>query len=174
MLFFGIFTIILGILVLLSPFITGAWVVLLIGLLVVAAGIARMIWAFRSGSLGKTVLRFFVGLLTLLCGIALVVTMVTNPVLASGIITIILAIYLIVDGVFEVATAIATRRTSGWGWLLAGGIISVLLGVMIWSRFPLSGIWAIGVFLGIKLLFIGTDMIFLRVVRGKAQPALAD
>ena len=159
--FFGIFTIVLGILALVAPIITGTWVVLLVGLLVLAAGITRMVWAFQSDSLGKGLLRFTIGGLTLLCGVALVVTMVTDPRLASGIVTIVLAVYLLVDGAFEIAAAFLARPTSGWGWLLAGGILSVLLGLMIWLQFPLSGVWAIGILLGVKLLLVGTNMIFL-------------
>ena len=45
--------------------------------------------------------------------------------------------------------------TPGWGWLLFAGIVSVLLGVMLWSQFPLSGIWALGILVGIKLIFSG-------------------
>ena len=114
-----------------------------------------MIWAFRSGSLGMGLLTFAIGGLTLLCGIALV----THPIFASGILTIILAVYLVLDGVFEVSAAFQVRPSSGWVWLLVCGVISFLLGLMIWQQFPLSGAWAIGILLGVKLLFVGMTMI---------------
>ena len=152
---FGIITIILGILAIASPLIVGLSVALLVGLFVVAGGIARMIWAFRTGSLGKGLLTFAIGGLTLLCGVALV----THPLFASGVLTIILAVYFVLDGVFEVAAAIRMRPSSGWGWLLVCGVISFLLGLMIWQQFPLSGAWAIGILLGFKLLLVGMTMI---------------
>jgi len=151
---FGIITIIIGILAIAAPLITGLSVALLVGLLVLAGGIARMAWAFQTGSLGKGLLGLAIGGLTLLCGVALV----TDSLLASGVLTIILAVYFVVDGVFEVAAAFQVRPV-GWGWLLVGGVLSFLFGLMIWQQFPLSGAWAIGVLLGFKLLLVGIIMI---------------
>jgi uncharacterized membrane protein HdeD (DUF308 family) len=152
---FGIITIIMGILAIAAPLITGLSVVFMVGLLVLLGGIARMAWAFKADSLGKGLPGFAIGVLTLLCGVVLV----TDPLLASGVLTIILALYFLIDGVLEVTAALQVRPSSGWGWLLAGGVLSCLLGLMIWQQFPLSGAWAIGFLLGLKLLFIGMIMI---------------
>ena len=148
---FGIVTIVLGILAIAAPMVAGVSVALLVGILVLMAGIARMVWALQAGSLGKGLLGMAIGVLTLICGVALV----TDPLFASGVLTILVAAYFLVDGVFEIAAAFQVRPRTGWGWLLMGGILSVLLGLMIWQQFPLSGAWAIGVLLGIKLLFVG-------------------
>ena len=151
----GVITIIMGVLAISAPLITGLSIALLVGFLVLVGGVARMVWAFHAGGVGKGVLRFIIGGLTLLCGMA----MVTDPIFASGVLTIILAVYLAIDGVFEIATAFKVRPLSGWGVLLAGGILSLFLALMIWRQYPLSGAWAIGFMLGLKLLFIGTIMI---------------
>ncbi len=98
---------------------------------------------------------FAIGGLTLLCGIALV----GNPLFASGVLTIVLASYFFVDGIFEIAAAFRLRSEPGWGWMFFGGIVSILLGIMIWRQFPLSGAWAIGILLGIKLFFVGLIMV---------------
>ncbi len=155
MTFFGVINIILGILAMLMPVVAGASVLFLLGVLVVAGGIVRIIWAFGSGSFGKGLLMFFIGVLTFLCGIALL----ANPLFVSGVLTIMLAIYFVLDGIFEIVAGIKRRPSTGWNWMLFGGIISILLGVIIWRQFPLSGIWAIGILLGIKLLFVGLVMI---------------
>jgi uncharacterized membrane protein HdeD (DUF308 family) len=60
------------------------------------------------------------------------------------------------------------RGSPGSGWLIFGGVVSILLGAMIWGQFPLSGMWAIGVLFGIKLLFVG----ILMVTTGSAVGAL--
>ncbi len=151
----GIITIILGFLVMLAPMLTGFSILMLVGVLVLIAGLVRMFWAFTAGSFGKGVLAFAIGGLTLLLGLALMF----NPLFASGVMTIVMAIYLIVDGAVEISAAFGLRPESGWGWLLFGGIVSLLLGIMIWRPYPLSGAWAIGVLLGIKLLFIGLSML---------------
>jgi uncharacterized membrane protein HdeD (DUF308 family) len=152
---FGIIAIILGILCLMAPGLTGISALTIVGLLVLAAGIVRMMWAFQAGSFGKGLLMFAIGGLTLLCGIALV----ANPLFASGVLTLILAVYFIFDGISEIVGGIRQRPESGWGWMLFGGIVSIWLGIMIWGQFPLSGVWAIGILLGIKLLFVGLIMV---------------
>ena len=151
---FGIITIILGILSIASPLLIGFSITLLVGMLVLLAGAARMFWFFQSSSLAKDLPGFIFAVLTLLCGIV----MVLNPVFTSGFLTIILALYFIIDGTLEIMAAFRIRPLSGWIWLLIGGSISFLLGLMIWQQFPLSGAWAIGVLLGIKLLFVGIIM----------------
>jgi uncharacterized membrane protein HdeD (DUF308 family) len=162
---FGVIAIILGMLAMLAPGITGLSLAILLGLVVLAGGIIRMIWAFQAGSLGKGILKFAVGLLTVVAGIVLV----TNPIVGSGVLTILLAVYFILDGVSEIAAGVGLGVGTGGGWLLFGGIVSVLLGFMIWAQFPLSGAWALGTLLGIKLFFIGLIMI----TGGSAARAIA-
>jgi len=152
---FGVIAIMLGLLAMLTPGLTGISVVLIVGVFVVAGGIVRMIWAFQAGSLGKGLLMFAIGGLTLLCGLALV----ANPLFATGFLTIVLAAYFIIDGIFETVGGSRLRPEPGWGWMLFGGIVSILLGLMIWAQFPLSGAWAIGILLGIKLFFVGLIMV---------------
>ena len=95
-----------------------------------------------------------IGGLTLLCGIALL----ANPLFASGVLTIVLAVYFVSDGISEIAASLRTygRRR---GMAVFSGIVSIILGAMIWAQYPLSGAWAIGTLLGIKLFFVGLTMI---------------
>jgi len=151
----GVITIILGMLAMLAPGLTGMSVVMLVGFVVLVAGIVRIIWAFRAGSLGKGLLMFVIGGLTLLCGLALL----ANPLFASGVLTIMLAVYFFVDGIFEIVASVQAHPRAGWGWMLFGGIVSIWLGIIIWRQFPLSGVWAIGILLGIKLFFVGLIMV---------------
>ena len=155
MTFFGVIAIILGMLSMMMPGLTGVSVIYLLGMIVLVAGIVRLIWAFQAGSLGRGLLMFAVGLLTLLTGLALL----AHPLFASGVLTVMLAFYFILDGIGELAAGIRLRPANGWGWLLFGGIVSIWLGLMIWRQFPLSGVWAIGILLGIKLFFIGLIMV---------------
>jgi uncharacterized membrane protein HdeD (DUF308 family) len=148
---FGIIAIILGILAMVAPVLTGLSIALLVGVLVVVAGVVRLVWAFQAGSVGEGILKFLLAGLTLVCGMLLV----ANPLFASGFLTILLSLYFIVDGISEIAVGLGTKR----GWFIFAGVISILLGVLLWAQFPLSGAWALGILLGIKLLFIGLIMI---------------
>lgn len=154
----GVLTIIFGILAMAMPWVAGQSILLLIGLLVMAGGVTRMIWAFKAGSLGKGILVFLIGALTLVAGIVIV----ANPILGSGVLTIMLSAYFLVDGVSELlAAAGMSRGQDGRGWLMFDGVITILLGIAIFTGFPLAGAFAIGVLLGIKLLFIGLTMLTL-------------
>jgi uncharacterized membrane protein HdeD (DUF308 family) len=152
---FGVIAIILGVFAVLAPVLTGIWVVMLVGVLVLIGGIVRIIWAFQAGSLGKGLPMFAIGGLTLLCGIVLL----AHPLFASGVLTILLALYFVLDGISEIAASVRLRPGSGWGWMLFGGIVSIWLGLILWRQFPLSGVWAIGILLGIKLLLVGLIML---------------
>ena len=125
------------------------------------AGIVRLVWAFQAGSVGEGILKFLLAGLTLVCGMLLV----ANPLFASGFLTILLALYFIVDGVSEIAVGMGSKR----GWFIFAGVVSILLGVLLWAQFPLSGAWALGILLGIKLMFIGLIMI----MGGSAARSLA-
>jgi len=166
----SVVTMILGAIALAAPLVTGLSIALLVGFVVLVGGVMRMIWAFGAGSLGRGLVGLLVGALTLVCGIA----MVTSPLFAAGLLTILLAAYFFVDGVFEVAAAFAVRPRDGWGWMLLGGVVSIALGVMMWRQYPLAGPWAVGVLLGIKLFFAGLIMLTLgSTARGLAKEARA-
>jgi uncharacterized membrane protein HdeD (DUF308 family) len=152
---FGVVAIILGFLCMLTPFVTGIAVAIMVGALILIGGIVRIIWAFKAETLGRRLVRGVIGVLTLVCGLFLV----SDPLLATGFLTILLSAYLIADGICEIAAGTQLKPTSGWGWMVFGGILSILLGLMIWGQFPLSGAWAIGILLGIKLFFIGLIMV---------------
>jgi uncharacterized membrane protein HdeD (DUF308 family) len=151
----GILAIILGMLCMMMPGLTGLSVMTMIGFFVLAGGILRMFWAFTAGSLGKGMLSFLLGGLTLFGGILLL----AHPLLAAGVLTIVLALYFIFDGIGEMILAFILKPGTGWGWLLFGGIVSILLGIIIWRQFPLSGVFAIGILFGIKLFFNGLLMV---------------
>lgn len=148
----GIATIVLGVMALLTPLVAGETMLVVIGVLIAAAGVLRVIWAFASPTPGKGFSKVLLGVLTVIAGVAIL----ANPMLASGVLSILLAAYLLMDGIVEVIVAMTLDGLPGKGWLLAGGLVSVLLGCLMFFQFPLSGVHAIGVLLGIKLIMVGS------------------
>ena len=151
----GILTIIFGILAMMMPYITGQSVLMLIGILVMAGGVLRLIWAFKAGSLGKGIVVFLIGVLTLLAGFWII----TEPFIAAGALTIVLSVYFFADGLLEFIAAFTVEE--GKGWLIFDAVVTVVLGVLLFMGFPLSGPLAVGVMLGIKLLLAGIMMLTL-------------
>jgi uncharacterized membrane protein HdeD (DUF308 family) len=121
-----------------------------------------MVWAFRAGSLGKGVLTFLIGVLTLLAGIAIL----SHPLMSSAVLTLLLAVYFFVDGFAELFAAFSVKE--GKGLLIFDAVVTIVLGILIYTGFPLAGTLAIGIFLGIKLLLAGIMMLTLRTAAKQA------
>lgn len=155
--FCGILTILLGVVSLLAPLLVGMSIVVFVGILVLLAGLFRIFGALAFYKLEQGLFSLLLGGLTLVCGLI----MVTDPLFASGVITVVLVIYLLLDGMLEVGGALRIRPAPGWGWMLSGGALSLLLGILLWNQYPLSGALAIGILFGLKMLLIGTMMLAL-------------
>ena len=134
----------------------------------------RTIFAFKCQSWGKGILVFALGLLTLLVGLYMVV----RPGLALATLTLVLAIYFFVDGIVEIIEAFDLKPLKGWGWMLFGGIVSVVLGIMIWRGWPDRSLLFVGILVGIKLIFAGWAMVGIgaagRSVASTAEDVVGD
>lgn len=166
----GVIMVICGILAILSPLAAGASVMMFVGILLAIGGIAQCVLAFQAGAFNKGLLIFVAGALTAIVGFYLI----NKPLSGLAVIAFFLAVYFIVTGIFELVGAFQVRPAEGWGMMLFNGIVTLLLGIMIWSQFPLSGAWAVGILFGVKLLLSGASLIVIgRSVRGAAKAAAA-
>ena len=153
----GLAITIFGALAILTPFLTGAVVTLIVGVLMIAAGITRGIFAFKAQTFGKGLLMFVLGAVVAIGGLFVL----ARPLIGLASLTMVLAAFFLVDGVMEVAYAFRLRPAKGWGWLVLSGIVSGLLGVFIMYQWPFSGAWAIGILVGVRLIFTGWSVIAL-------------
>ena len=106
---------------------------------------------------GAGIWPWVIGLLTLAAG----GYMAGNATVAAATLTIALTAYLLVAGIADILFALQLKPFDGWKFVLASGVLSLVLGVLIWSQFPLSGPFAIGIILGIKLLASGLLLVYL-------------
>lgn len=156
----GIMVLILGVLAMLTPLVSGIAVTVMVAILLLAAGLAQSVYAFKSETILSGVATFLFGGLSVLCGLA----MLFFPGKGLAAITMFLAIYFIADGAINLVNGIRFRPFKGWGSMVFSGVVSLLLGWMIWSKWPVSGIWAVGILVGVRLLFVGWTMIILGAV----------
>lgn len=147
----GLTTIVLGVLAVGTPYVAGESMLMVIGALIALAGVIRMIWAFKSPTAGKGVQKVLLGVLTFVAGGAIL----ANPLMASGVLSILLATYLVFDGIVEVIVALTLEGHPGRGWLFTSGFLSIGLGGLMFMQTPFSGVYAIGVLLGLKLVVVG-------------------
>lgn len=150
----GVLVAIAGILALLAPLAAGLSVAVVVGVLLLLSGLSRCFLAFKMGSFGHGLLMFVIGAMAVVAG----GYMLARPAMALATITLVLAAYFIVDGIFEIIWAFRLRPIKGWGWTLFSGVVALALGVMIWRQFPVSGIWAVGTLAGIHLIFGGSSV----------------
>lgn len=151
----GVLLLVVGFLCLAAPFASGIAVTISVGALLFAAGIGELVLAFRAGALGRGVLIFLLGLVAVAAGLVLMF----QPQAGLISITLLLAAYFVVTGIFAVIAAFRLRPTQGWGWMLANGIVTLLLGLLIWIQWPLSGVWAVGILFGVQLIFTGAALL---------------
>lgn len=161
---FGVILSVLGVFAVVSPLFTGIAATALIGMLVIAGGIVGIVFAFQAGSLGKGILRFLFGGLSLVVGVWILAT----PLESLGGLTFVLAVFFLATGISDILLAFGNRGAAGRGWMLFSGILSIALGVFVIAQWPASGIWAVGLFLGIRLLTHGWVLMAL----GKAGQAM--
>ncbi|GJM10355.1 MAG: hypothetical protein DHS20C11_26310 [Lysobacteraceae bacterium] len=152
----GAIMLILGIFSVAAPMVAGASVAIMVGTLLTIGGVGQCLLAFRAGAFGRGLLVFIVGLLMTVVGINLL----TEPLAGMVSLTVILIIYLVASGLLESVMALQMRPHPGWGISLLNGLITLLLGALLWLEFPWSGAWAIGILLGIKLIVSGWALIF--------------
>jgi uncharacterized membrane protein HdeD (DUF308 family) len=133
------------------------------------AGVAQTIHAFAARSWGGFLWSLLVGLLYLAAGVVLWL----NPIAGMVALTVFLAAVLVVDGVFRSILAFQIRPRAGWFWLLLGGIVGIVLGVMIWQQLPSSALTILGLLLGINLAFSGFTFLMLAISGPPASTAAA-
>ena len=174
LIFLGILTVIFGVVAIGSPLITGVAVSVFVGFLLLASGAAQIVHALKSKQWGTGFWGTIIGVL----GVAAGLLMIFRPLVGLVTMTMLLAIYFLVDGISEIIAAFKIKPDQGWGWVLFNGIIAVLLGLMIWRQWPVSGAWAIGLLVGIHILITGWSMIILgtgaRRVAGTIEDAVED
>jgi uncharacterized membrane protein HdeD (DUF308 family) len=129
--------------------------VLVVGVMMIIAGVAEVFSAFQIKSWGKFLLWALLGVLYIVAGF---VTF-ENPLLAAVLLTLILGAALLASGVMRIFLAFSMKRETPWVWVLLSGVITLLLGLLILARWPVSSLYILGIFLGIDLIMAGAGWI---------------
>jgi len=161
----GIASLILGTVALGASGIVTLASVLFFGWMLVFGGAVQAVHAFWFRRWGG----FFRHLLGGVLGIVVGGLLVARPLAGAESITLLLAAFFVVGGVFRIMAALAVRFPS-WGWTLMSGVVTLLLGIIIWKQWPISGLWVIGTFVGIDLIFDGWSLVMLGMTAHQ-QPA---
>lgn len=162
----------LGVLAIAFPFVTGIALSLLLGAVLVVGSVFHVAHAFSAGGWKGAVWQVVLGVVYLVAGLSLM----SNPLLGLATLTLLLVAFLLVDGVVEVAMGLRLRPERGWAWVVGSGVIGVVLAGLIWTGWPSSALWAVGLLFGVNLLVTGLSMVAVGVGArraGRAAPAPA-
>ena len=129
---------------------------LVFGFFLLGAGVFYLVGAFFTRVWGGFFLSLLAGILHLAVGMIVL----DRPGEAVIIYTLLLAVFFFVEGVFRIVAALS-GRFHHWGWMLLNGVVTLLLGVLIWRQWPISGLYVVGLFLGINLVVSGVNYIAL-------------
>ena len=153
----GIVLVILGVLAIAVPQLASIAATIMIGWLFLISGVAGLITTFGA----RHALGFWWSLLSAVLGIAAGVVLLGWPVSGAISLTLLLIVFFIIEGVLSIMYALEHKRelTGQWGWMLVSGIIDLVLAAMIWAGLPSTAAWALGLLVGINMLFGGASMI---------------
>lgn len=156
----GILFLVAGVLALLLPNITVIGVELLLGALLIISGAYQI----YQGSVDHSGWLLFSGLLSAAVGVA----MLLLPMAGAIALATLIAIFLLLEGLLEIILSINMRFSSSWGWLMASGVLSLLLGALLLFGWPEQTVFLAGIILGVNFLFYGAAI--LAVVASTRHP----
>ncbi|MGA7380011.1 MAG: DUF308 domain-containing protein [Terriglobales bacterium] len=165
----GVLLIIFGMLAVGSPFLAAVAVNAVIGWLIVLAGAVHLTLAFSAHSAGNVIWKLLVGVAYLLFGGYVIL----HPVLAVASLTLILASLFLIEGVLDIILFFKMRTMRGSSWVLIDGIITLLLGLLIYMQWPTSSAWAIGTLVGISMIISGITRVMMSLAVRKVTGAVA-
>ena len=152
------------------PLVAGTVTTIIIGGILIIAGIVDIALAMRAHTAGRFVLRLLLGIVYGFGGVLLVF----HPLWGVAVLTMVLGVMLLVDAVPTLALAFEMKPRSGWGWFLFDAVITAILGLLILAHWPRSALWAIGTLVGAAIVIRGITRVGLSVGLRRATSELEE
>lgn len=165
----GVSLIILGMLAVGSPLIAAVAVTAVVAWLIVLAGVVHLTVAFHTREAGSLIWRLLVGLAYIVFGGYLIV----RPAAGVASLTLVLASLFLVEGILNIALFFKVRSMHGSSWVVIDGIVTLLLGLMIYMQWPSSSAWAIGTLVGVSMIISGVTRVMLSFAARRATDTIA-
>jgi uncharacterized membrane protein HdeD (DUF308 family) len=152
----GIISAVLGLIAIIVPPLASVTITLLVGILLLVGAVAYVAEAISRGTTGHRIWSFIVAIIYVIAGVWLI----ANPAEGTITLTWVLAIFFLVIGLFRIIAGIGARgQVPNAGWTIVNGVLAVAIAVLVIAELPSSAAWAIGLLVGIQLLFDGIMMI---------------
>lgn len=146
-----------GIVALIFPVISSVAVVLMLGWLLIISGIFQGISLIGA----RNVPHFWLQLISVVLSLIVGFLFVTRPGEGLLSLTLLLVVFFMVAGISKVVFSLTIRPFPNWGWVLASGIVGIVLSLILWSMLPVAAVWILGLFVGIQLICEGAALGYL-------------
>jgi len=155
----GIMLILFGVISIATPAVAGQAVVMTIGAVLLVAGGVQIVSGLRSEGWSSKLPTLLLGVITSAGGLGVL----GHSLLGLSFLTLLLAIFFVVEGIWKIIASFSYRSASGWFAIFVSGVLTLVLGGLIWCQWPVSGMWAVGILVGIDLLITGISMVVLAI-----------
>ncbi|MCX7868876.1 MAG: DUF308 domain-containing protein [Terrimicrobiaceae bacterium] len=164
----GVLTLLAGFAAMACPLTTSIVIAQIIGAFSVVSGV----FLLASAIFGKTNTHRILDLFSALLRMALGVVLLLNVLGAVLALTLLLAAVFLAEGIVGCVLAFRLKgKNPAWGWVLANAVLAIILGVMLFAKWPSDAAWAIGLLFGINCVFVGVSLIMYGLGLSKAQEA---
>jgi len=164
----GVLLSILGIIAIAAPNFTTLFTETWIAAILIFAGFTKLVYATQTRHQGGFIWKLLLSGLYIATGIMLFVYPYTGVLT----LTLLLGTFLLTEGTFELILAFQLRPQANWTWILSNGIITLVLGAMIWFQWPFNAPWLLGTLLGVSIIFTGVSRVMLSLsARSILNPA---
>jgi len=165
----SVLMIIAGILAILLPLEAGIAINIFVGWMLIFAAAAHLVYAWSTRGTGGVIWKVLLGILYGAIGFYLL----EHPARGLATLTLVLAYYLLIEGVMEIILFFQHRAAPGATWFLLDGIITLILGFLVWRTWPNSTEWVIGTLVGLSILFSGTTRLMLSLAARRVVTKMA-
>ena len=155
----GVLLILFGLFAIAAPLASSLGAVLVIGWLMIFSSAAQVLHALQSKGIGHILWKLLVAVLYFGVGVYLL----NNPLLGIATLTLAIGIFFFAEGIMDLAAYFKERKVNGSGWILLDGIVTLVLGVMIWQHWPASSVWAVGTLVGVSIVMTGVSRLMISV-----------
>lgn len=143
-----------GVLALVFPVISSVAIVIVLGWLLIISGIFQGISLIGAAK----VPHFWLQLVSVVLSVLIGILFLRNPEEGLLTLTLLLLVFFMVGGIAKITLALTIRPLPNWGWVLASGVIGILLAFYLWASLPLTAAWLLGVLFGIQLICEGAAL----------------
>jgi len=153
----GVLLVVAGVLALIYPFIASVAIIYLLSWILIVSGVLQGIGLIGASNVPHYWLQLISAVLAILIGVLLL----RAPDSGLLIMTVLLIVYFMVEGIAKIIFALSIRPFPNWGWVLGSGLVGILLSLVLWANMPLTSEWVLGLMLGILLICEGAALTYL-------------